>query len=82
MECEEILKKAGLGPEEVKKISDDIQTRISEGDDFQSILKQINQDLPDIDFTTRMAAVSAVKKASTLKEMRRRVFDDTVVYVS
>mgnify|MGYP001171851173 FL=1 len=76
MKCEDILKKAGLSAEDVKKVSDDIQTRISEGDDFQSILKQINQDLPDIDFTTRMAAVSAVKKVSTLKEMRRRVFDD------
>ena len=76
MSCEDILKKAGVKPEDVKKISDEIQMRIEQGDDYQSILKQINQTLPDADFNAKMAAVGVAKKASVLKEMKRRVFDD------
>ena len=74
--CEDILKQAGIGPDDIKVISDNIQTRIEQGADYKSILKDINLEVPEAEFQAKMAAVSVAKRASVLQEMKRRVFDD------
>ena len=74
--CEDILKSAGYDNDQIKLISDDIQTRIDNGEDYTSILSQINRDLPDKKFINDMAAVGVVRKTQARDEMKRRVFDD------
>ena len=74
--CEDILKNAGISPEDVKVISEDIQLRIERGGDYQSIIKEINEGIPDVEFNAKMAAVNVAKRALSLKEMKRRVFDN------
>jgi len=74
--CEDILKSAGYDNDQIKLISDDIQTRIDNGEDYTSILSQINRELPDKKFINDMAAVGVVRKTQARDEMKRRVFDD------
>jgi len=75
-DCGAILESAGYGPDEIKKISDDIQARIDSGEDYQSIIKDINKSSSDVEFEAKMAAVGVAKRGLSVQEMKRRVFDD------
>ena len=80
-DCGAILESAGYGPDEIKKISDDIQARIDSGEDYQSIIKDINKSSSDVEFEAKMAAVGVAKRGLSVQEIKRRVFDDNK-YVS
>ncbi|MAE81576.1 MAG: hypothetical protein CMB80_02480, partial [Flammeovirgaceae bacterium] len=74
--CEDILE-AHFGkdfPKEAKKIADAVDQRISRGDDYTEILKEINQDVIDGNFRTQIAATGFVKKAFTKQNMMDKVF--------
>lgn len=61
-------------PNEAKKIADSIDRRISRGDNYTDLLKEINQDIDDAAFRTQNAAIDFVKRASTYQNIKNRIF--------